>query len=123
MNRWTGLGLVAVATVTIIGVALAQQPDRYYADINGDGLVNSGDQGILGQQIEQGYQYLPNPCVPYVVVDDAHPWTPADGGQVINSLGEVWETPPRGGQYVVPPSHPAYAVLAEGTSWPLRACP
>lgn len=118
----------AVAALAVAGffagIALSQAPPTEpnpRADINADGDFNSGDQGILAQQIISGATVSINPCVPYVVIDDAHPY-PTDGPLVINTLSTV-VTPAYGGAYRIPPEHPAYTVLASGSPWPLRSCP
>ena len=71
-----------------------------------------------------GTPRIPNPCVPYRVIDDTHPYTPADGGWVVNTLGETI-VPPRGGSFYIPESHPAFTVVTTGSPWAygLRACP
>lgn len=120
MNRWAMLLLIACATVAVVSVALAQSPaGNPYADVNGDGDVNSGDQGIVASEYGHG-RFPENPCVQLEYFDDANP-IPTERGIIVNSLFEV--ITPRGWSYGVPGDHPGYPVLASGSPWPLRACP
>jgi hypothetical protein len=123
MNRLLAAGIAFAIFVGIgITVATTQSPEpgtMPYADVNADGDVNSGDQGIVASQYGVNV-FPPNPCVQLEYWDDANP-IPTERGPQANSLLEI--VTPRGWSYGVPGEHPGYAVLASGSPWPLRACP
>jgi hypothetical protein len=112
-----GFSVLCLAAVAVPVLGRAQGPGAGDPrnDLNGNGVLDAGDQQALAQGIVADDQFPPNPCVERRQYQD--------GDTLINPWDGSVMTPNASSYYVrIPESHPWLPALRAGTPVAWRYC-